>query len=308
MIYHGTARVFIADFKDPENVKLSAASSFRTLFKPQFDSMRCAYEKRGEFHAEFREYMIFALRQIKEEAGLRRPAWKKFYHNHKEGYWQNRLCLFYGRSAQQDAPWIVFDRESILGFDNTMEKQEFYRPIHDKWDTVRRELQMSDPERWGALKTAEGEDTAVGGGFGDELDMLALTRDEHLACIELKHGSNGKIYWVPLQAAVYGEAFRSANQQRDENLVAKIRSLVEQKIELGLLPEHVRKRLPQSDAFASVEAQVAIAEPLDKRYSCWNKIETLRNLHERDGACVPVLVTSNYKIPHFEQSPLLRRL
>lgn len=193
-----------------------------------------------------------------------RKADPKYYGNleQTEGYWHNKLCRYFGGPDwTEDREWLVFDREAVLGFDKDDPKgltagrlkRDFYRDCKTKYEKVRNDLQAGGKEKWGTPKKKP---------FGDELDLIAIDREGRLVCIELKHGSSKSgVYWGPLQAGVYCEAWeRALKSDQGPQIREGICKLIEQKIEFGLLPEAARGRVP-GGSFPSVEAVLAVAKP-----------------------------------------------
>ncbi len=182
-------------------------------------------------------------------------AGRRYYRNQKEGYWQNRLCINFGPRWRPEREWLIIDRECVVGFDSKKEKDAFYENARHDFQSVRDNLQKLDDAKWGK---------ATGKAFGDELDFLAIDRAGQLVVIELKHGANSSgIYWGPLQAGFYGEAFLKAHAA----IVPGIRELVRQKIRLGLLPPDAQALLDHGD-LAPGGCILAVADPKE-RSKCW---------------------------------------
>jgi len=186
---------------------------------------------------------------------------RKFYQ--KEGFWSNRLSIEFGRLWRPGMDWLIIDREAVLGFDSKERKDSFYE-FKLQTQRIKSNLQAYDPKLWGTPREPAKRKST----FGDELDFLAIGPDKQLLCIELKHGSyTSGIYWGPLQASVYRDAY---SRQLD-NITAGIKNLVEQKVGLGLLPPEALSMLPEGN-FAKVEGVLAIAD-VDSylRSTCWEK-------------------------------------
>lgn len=183
----------------------------------------------------------------------------RYYRRPKaEGRWQNRLCIEWGPQATPDTEFMIIDRECVIGFDTTPEKEAFYSSQNRPYLEIRRQLQTDAKETFGQVREKA---------FGDELDMLALDKQGNLVVIELKHGSyHTGIYWGPLQALTYRDAFRSTLSA----ITPGIKALVKQKVALGLLPESALSRLPD-DFFTDVKAILAIAEP-EHEHWCWERL------------------------------------
>lgn len=215
MFYHGTTALLTVQFNHSTNrlsysasESYSRATGFRELMQNWLES------KWSRSVDLIPEYLSSAILFAKDEV----------YRNRAEGYWQNRLSLAFGLQWCLGMDWLIIDREAVVGFTNSTEKQALLSPIKRKYQSVRGQYQEQDALKWGKPSSK---------GFGDECDFLALGPDGELLCIELKHGSNTSgIYWGCLQVAVYRELFERVLDQITE----EIKSLVRQKIQLGLLP------------------------------------------------------------------------
>jgi len=186
----------------------------------------------------------------------------KFYDNkNSEGYWSSKFSIDYGRNWTSDNDWLIIDREAVIGFNSTKgkkaseEKADFYNTLKQEVENIKRNPEFSE---WADISKS----------FGDELDFLAIGQDGQLLCIELKHGNNTSgIYWGPLQAKVYQKAF----EEKIEELSPLIINMVQQKIELGLLPPEARERIPAA-GFKSVVGILAVADAAEKSNSrCWQR-------------------------------------
>jgi hypothetical protein len=247
MIYHGSTCVLTIDIS-----KLKTSGTIKFVSKSYGKKLWCAYEfeelrKTTNLDAlnSIIENLVNFLMKVVEEV---RPT---FYSN--EGFWSSKLSIDFGRKWSSENDWLIFDREAVLGFDNKQNKANFYRTIQSQISQISNELKNNEPIRWGRnLKT-----------FGDELDLLALGKNNQLVCIELKHGSyaNG-IGWSPLQASIYRSAFREGLGAISGSLI----KLIRQKVDLGLLPSAVLDRVPSR--IDKVEGIVLVSEP-NFNSNCW---------------------------------------
>jgi len=254
MYYHGTTRVLTVCLGVKGNsppCRLDAAASYRKL--RSYGDLAIAMDAGNTSH--MREMLVRYLADVAPRTHVR------YYRNHKEGYWQNRLCVDFGRHWTAEAPWLVIDRECVIGFGDGNEKRTFYEDKLESYTDIRDRFQEQDEATWGkpAAKT-----------LGDELDLLAIGADGRLLAIELKHGSNpGGVYWGPLQVMAYQDAFA----QVLPGVSKRIRDLVEQKIRLGLLPQEAGARVA-GDGLTCIRPVLAVAEP-NPRSSCWHKLGTV---------------------------------
>jgi hypothetical protein len=260
MYYHGTTRLLTTRFCLKEKKVHALATADKAYGKyPECQSeyaalMKSWYPKESNaLHSAFRAYLPSAIR----------AADKRYYSNHKEGYWQNRLSIRFGRNWTPADPWLVVDRECVLGFSSTADKDRFYQSKLTPYMSVRNTLQTTDSVKWGKAKSKR---------FGDELDMLALDCQGRLLAIELKHGGNASgIYWGPLQVWAYRDAFNAEIDKIHRKLV----KLARQKIALGLLPETAEEWVSRSKP-SPVIAVLAVGNP-NEGSSCQSKMKCVIN-------------------------------
>ncbi|MEI6210291.1 MAG: hypothetical protein WCR06_01570 [bacterium] len=272
MYYHGTTRVLTVQLRigvHGVEAKAHAAEAYGEYpgsRQPYVTLMRWwGVGDAHAFRAAFLAYLPSAVEAT--DAG--------FYRNQQEGYWQNRLCVRYGRRWTRADELLIIDRECVVGFNHGKERDAFYRGIAGVYQGVKSRLQNDDKQQWG-----QPDDT----GFGDELDMLAINRSGDLVALELKHGSNSSgIYWGPLQVAVYQDAFFKTLG----SIRGQIRGLVAQKIELGLLPPDAG-RLLEASPLTRVEPMLAVAEPNDSSQA-WNMMKSVLAAMSRAGTPRPSL-------------------
>ncbi|KAF0159063.1 MAG: hypothetical protein FD159_810 [Syntrophaceae bacterium] len=254
MIYHGGTRLITISLSN-DSVKLSTDKSYSRVGVSYSTLMReWAFDDLVKKQKEYKDYLIEAAR----------IAQNKFYDNKKEGWWSNRLSLYFGKNWDVEKEWLIFDREAVLGFKKRDEKSMFYEKMKEKYLVIRSKFRKDNPKIWGK------EDLRKS--FGDELDFLAIGPAKELFCIELKHGSyTSGIYWGPLQVSVYKDAFYEVVSSISDN----IKCLVKQKIDLGLLPVEATKWLPDGK-FKEVKAIVAIAD-FNKKSSSKDKIKKVQD-------------------------------
>lgn len=192
----------------------------------------------------------------------------RYFYNMKEGYLQNMICYEFGERAKSDSPFIVIDRECVIGYDNTQEKETYLKPITDKYLNLISQEKENDPKTYGKSEFQN---------LGDELDLLAIDSEGNLCCIELKHGSNTSgIYWGIFQLAVYREIF---NIHFVQSIFQDIKDLISQKIALGLLPINTGLALKNRENFNSVRPILGIGAP-NLKSSCWGNLDELMNKHK----------------------------
>jgi hypothetical protein len=278
MYYHGTTRLLVLHFKDFKNcnanIKISPSAhkayGAYSQCKDQWSVLNKKWDMLivDDFHQAFSNYLVWAIK----------AAEPKYYKNQKEGFWQNRLCVRFGKQWRPGDEWLILDRECVLGFDSEAKKESFYQDAQNKYCAIKMGLQREDQSEWGKPKNK---------GFGDELDMLGIGSQNQLVTIELKHGKNSSgIYWGPLQVAMYQKAFFTAIED-SQSIMLDIKELARQKVQLGLLPEESRKLIEECN-LNKVEPVLAVAEP-NQRSKCWKKMTVVMEEMKRAGIVSPSL-------------------
>jgi len=253
MYYHGTTRVLTVQLRiGVTGVEAKAHAAEAYVEYPGSRQQYCKLMRWwgvGDAHAFRTAFLAYLPCAIASSDS-------RYYRNRQEGYWQNRLCVRYGRRWTRADEWLVMDRECVVGFNHAKERETFYSGIKMPYQRVKDQLQKADTAQWGRPD---------GKAFGDELDLLAINRSGDLVAIELKHGSNSSgIYWGPLQVGVYQDAFFKVLG----SIRGQVRGLVAQKIALGLLPADAGSLL-EASLLTRVEPILAVAEPND-RSKAWN--------------------------------------
>lgn len=253
MLYHGTTRPLagrirngIAFMADPAYQTWCGVSATRLLKQwpaPVSDAVQ----------GHVAEYLKQAVIAVTRE----QPS-----HFLKEGYWQNRLALKWGRTWSAADPFLVFDREVVLGFLSEEDRTRYLAPIATPYEQAAKIIQAGAGATWAKRRPDAHR----------ELDFLAIDAEGELVCIELKHGSNAAgIYWGPLQVGHYRDALAAALPHIQDSL----RSLIEQKIELGLLPATARDRL-HGKQFGKVSGALLVAEPPSSQSKVWPRLRTIQ--------------------------------
>lgn len=270
--YHGTTKLLTVDLcillkkKNSSSNPCNAAKTYQRNkdYKTLMNEMKNWKPNNSPVRLEstFKEYLRSAIKK----------ADKRYYSNKKEGYWQNRICVYFSRYWTPDKEWLIIDRESVIGHASEEKKKSFYKDIKGVYNNIKLELQKENEKRWGEVSKK---------GFGDELDMLAIGPNKELLCIELKHRSNTSgIYWGPLQASIYRDAFDNAKEYISEG----IKEIIQQKIKIGLLPSEANCRIP-SGKFTEVKAILAIAgtkiTPVSK--ACKENLEIVQEHLRKKG-------------------------
>jgi hypothetical protein len=252
--YHGTASLLRVRYSGDGSIRGDAAAVYHDLPGASDLMQPCRVEpdELRRFQHALDDYLPHAIAATVPRS----------YRNRQEGFWQNCLAITFGRNWQPGMDWLIVDREVVIEFDSDAERQQTLAPHRERYLTARRQLRAENPDLWG--QPTEGDS------LGNELDLLALGPSGELICIELKHGSNASgIYWGPLQACAYRDDFELVLP----SIADGIKALVNQKIELGLLPPSGAKRIPAGDC-PKVLGLLAVADPND-RSTCWDRLNDL---------------------------------
>ena len=270
MVYMGGTRILTIRI-DTQNEKITFYAnetySDRFLGTYKFDDVQSG---------SITEYLNRTMPNVK-------PKW---FSNKKEGYYQNMLCYKLGENAINLSPFIIFDRESEVGFTDTQESEYKFKPIADSFRSIRCRLQNDNPEKYGRPTDK---------GFGKGLDLLAIDEQCNLICIELKHGNNGSgICWGVLQLAVYHKLFNKLNTLDAQVFFSNIKELIEQKIKLGLLPTNVLSYFNKKIRFNGVKSYFVVAEP-NFEMNCWDKMRDVIDEIPQDFRCSVLTIDNDGK-------------
>jgi len=181
--------------------------------------------------------------------------------------------------------WLIFDRESVLGFEDPAEKSDgdranFEKDVDCAVKTTKEDLAQNYEWAKDCSKP-----------FGNELDFLAIGEDKQLVCIELKIAKNGDgIAWGPLQAAVYQKTFSKA--LANPEIALNIEMMVRQKVQLGILPEVALGLIPP-DGFKSSSSVLAVIDD-NKTVSdeYWRRARTVNSKLKHPLSCSQIFTIS----------------
>lgn len=131
----------------------------------------------------------------------------------------------------QNRPWIPFDREAVLSYDN-IEQSKLGRTFTEVESarTILDTIAVSRPGR-------RHEKWARPDGPGRELDQLAIDGDGNLVLIEIKDakGKSSEVYYAPLQLLQYVHEWRHAFGWL--SVSRQLRELIDVRVQLGLMRE-----------------------------------------------------------------------
>jgi len=268
MVYYGTTRILNVKINTKKNKLIFSAD------KAYSDNFLKPYNFGGVSKGEITEYLKRIIPKVNP----------RYYSNKKEGYYQNILGYLHGEISNDKSPYVIFDRECVIGFSDTMEKSNLFDPIAEKFGNIRTKLQVSNPKKYGKPLSKK---------FGNELDFLAIDNQLNLHCIELKHGSNTSgIYWGPLQVAVYKELF---NHSGLSFLFEDIKMLISQKADLNLLPKETKAFFQNKNSFKSIISHLLIGKP-NYKSSCWDTLKDVIKENPNELSCIVSVTEEDGKI------------
>ena len=148
----------------------------------------------------------------------------------KEGQTQVKWEQRCGRNWNLEVPFMVFDREVVLGYDSKVQKKELQGKFVSSINLAKKSIEKIPDKKWAKYKNRN----------SNELDLIALGNDgKSIVLIEVKHHSaiSGEIYYSPLQILYYVLEWKNALESQDAgDLIQGINNLVKAKKSLGLLP------------------------------------------------------------------------
>lgn len=255
MLYHGTTRLLVGRIQESGGIVFRAADAYSSWCGAAAKRLLTAWPRpvSATIDAYVEEYLKLACLAVQ----VHQP-----HHFAKEGLWQNRLSLMWGRDWAQADHFLLLDREFTLGFDNKDARNKYFAGLNAPYIAAHDVLCKGIGAGWARRS----------GAAPRELDFLALGPDGALTCVELKHGSNaGGIYWGPLQVGQYRDALQAALPQIGNSISA----LIEQKIEVGLLPKEARSRLERIYC-DRVAAALVITEPPPSHSKVWHRLRAVQ--------------------------------
>ena len=144
---------------------------------------------------------------------------------HVDCRWVRREGSVQSAWSRISEPWVPFDREAVLEYPSTSERNR-----SRCFDAVARAR-----ERVEALRMSQG--WARLPARGGEVDQLAVDSDGRLVVIELKHASASNVYYAPLQLLQYVWEWHDTFEITRNSLQA----LLDARVELRLTPAHVAR-------------------------------------------------------------------
>jgi hypothetical protein len=200
------------------------------------------------------------------------------HHFEREGGCENWLSHRYG-SHWQTGECVAVDREVVLGYENESEKDaEWRRPIKTRFD----EFGVGLP----ALMQSRFNLPVQRKTVGNELDLLLWRPSTgEFLITEVKDGGDAAgVYRSPIQVAAYLAAWRRFVEALPEDALDGVRSLLAQKIRLGLIPGGVP--LPETICLSALRPVIIVQNP-NRRSRCWKTLDgILQLLQEAMPGCL----------------------
>jgi hypothetical protein len=166
---------------------------------------------------------------------------KSYYNNKKEGYYQNQISRRYGIDGLKDDPFVIIDKESVIGFQDNIEKDRIITPLKSPYKELQADISRIDSKRYGKDLQKKS--------VGNELDFVALDKNGNILLIELKDSSNTSgIYLSPIEIGMYSDLFsfykKYKEKERENLLIESISEMLKQKQSIGLInPEWKPKEI-----------------------------------------------------------------
>ncbi len=149
----------------------------------------------------------------------------RYYDCKKEGFYQNKLSRRYGICGKADNPFVIVDKEAVIGYSDQAQKDTILGPIQRRYKKLQSILSAADEKLYGKDLNKKA--------IGNELDFLALDKQGNLLLIEFKHGSSTSgIYLSPIQIGLYYDIFTSYPKVDLEGAVFE---MLEQRQKIGLI-------------------------------------------------------------------------
>lgn len=173
-------------------------------------------------------------------------------HTRKEGAVQAALSNFHRTDFH------VIDRESVIGFPDIDTQQKAFRTLEKP---VLQSLERTNGKPWWTPPAR----------LGNECDTLAVSPDGKLFAIEIKPGDALKgITWAPAQVQHYANLFQAWIDEPDSGSPSPrdiLTGMVEQRVELGLLPPTSRVSFPDR-----IEVIPVVAVGHGSRQIAWDRL------------------------------------
>lgn len=264
-IYRGTGRILT--FTDSKRgISFDAAGKYKEL-DTEF------------FQMPTKEKFEFYLDKINNN------DFKRYYNDdvnsRNEGYYQNLVGRRYTFQITEDDDFIIIDKEFVLGFKNKTAKESFNQSIIK--DVEQKIKEFRSQYKW---KLPEDIKAKYG-----EFDFLGLNGNGDILIMELKQNDPSKTALSPIQVYFYHQQFKELLEE-DHGLYGKIKSMVEQKMEMGIISPIFNNKFPAGLSGKIVPCLIigedtGLSDTLRERYECAKKIflpELETYICEKDGS------------------------
>jgi len=217
------------------------------------------------------------------------PHLSKYYTTGKErheGYFQNLIARRYTLFCQPNDPFIIIDKELVIGFDHDIERTEWNKEISES-------LRNLDKKVRSKLTSEHPYPSKIKDSYG-EFDFMALDWEGNFIIMELKQADPQKTSLSPFQTKYYVLQFEKLIKENKDEVCEAVRKMIEQKIDMGLIKLPKGKQLP--DTFnANIKSCVIVgddhfSEEICYRYHFVKEIvnpEMKAFTCEEDGTIVP---------------------
>ncbi|HRU15449.1 MAG TPA: hypothetical protein P5017_06990 [Anaerohalosphaeraceae bacterium] len=158
----------------------------------------------------------------------------RYYHNKKEGYFQNLFSRQFGIDGTGHENFAVIDKEAVIGYQDIRAKQNYFSKKQDIFKTIKKHLSEIDANKYGRNISKDA--------LGNEVDFLAVNRSGDVLLIEFKHGSSTKgIYLSPIQIGLYCSIFNDYVRRNRQDFMDNIGEVIKQKKAIGLISPNFPK-------------------------------------------------------------------
>lgn len=226
-VYRGLTRIVSISTSKKSTIQISGAGKYENLVPNLYG--------RKQTNENFQKGIELLINQIEQDR-----SFDRYYNNKKEGYYQNELSRKYGICGSPDSDFLIIDKETVIGYKDTAEKNDIFGSIQHKYKLIQKLISQENPKRYG--KDLESK------AIGNELDFLALDKAGNILLIEYKHGNNTSgIYLSPLQIGLYYDIFTHFPKSEFESAVFE---MLEQKQKIGLInpgwkkPDRINEIIP----------------------------------------------------------------
>lgn len=254
--------------------------------KISYDADKTYKEKAGgnelikKFNTEERENeLIKALDEYLKRIDDKEDVFGRYYvtgsGEKREGYYQNLISRRYSFESKNGDPFLIFDKEFVLGFINQKAKDNWNKEIKEE---IQKNLSVFVKEYNGKLPKEIREKKKD---HYDEVDFLALNWDGDIIIMELKQNDPSKTAFSPIQLGSYYRQFKKFLKENKKNdymsIYENIRIMIQQKISLGMIKMPDGKTLPSKltgviKAYLIVGENNTISSEQKKRYKKARKI------------------------------------